>query len=963
MKDNPITTYRISNNAKKFARYSKYHSFLICEDHIAFNGKTSSQLIDYLSLTSHVTVHSGWFWDALKFNTTEAILFGGVDMKVSESLCDTINQQIKKFTSQKMQQNETAINDAAKSARSLLANQHYIRHAEAQNWFSTYDWLSINFRQNKFSKKLSSAHKKDLEIIKPLLDKGYPLIEKLNAHFVAKQLEEYKAYFDQVETNPLTENQRKACVIDEKYNLVLAGAGTGKTSTMVGRAGYLLKSGLAKPNETLMLAYANKAAQEMDERIREKLGIQNLTVKTFHSLGLEIIGQVEGKKPSIHEMATDEHVRAKFLDSQFQHLLKNKNYQNLLIHYFANLIYPYKSQYEFKSLSEYSAYILENDMRTLQSERVKSYEELEIANFLYRQGVNYQYETKYKIDTRTPDYKQYQPDFYLPDYDIYIEHFAVDQQNKTPPFIDQTKYLQGMAWKRALHQKHQTKLIETYSYYKQQGRLTEALDEKLTAAGVQYKPLPANQLLANLNAQGQISEFSKLMVAILSLFKSACLTLQELKDKFANSENKARAEATIQLFEPIYNAYQTELKNTNSIDFDDMIARAIEYIEAGRYESPYLYLLVDEFQDISASRARLLKALIAQQADASLFCVGDDWQAIYRFTGSDVSLTKDFSSHFGYTATSILDKTFRFNNKIGEVASRFISENPSQIQKIIHSHTQIETSAVSIVKTNNNEVGLDAALKKISEKTSKPASVLLLGRNNFNKPTNLNAIKKQYTNLHIASMTAHESKGKEADYVIVLNLIKGKHGFPAEKVTNPLLAILLPKAEDYKHAEERRLFYVALTRARHHVYLITDANQPSPFVVELIDNGYPIMTDEFEGHHFQDKMASNCPNCKTGFLTARDGYSSFFGCSNYPVCKHTEKACKRCGSSLITKGELRLCENKRCDYIEPICPSCDGTMIFRKNGNFWGCSNYRKDSDISCGYTTKFIDLGATAKP
>ena len=368
--------------------------------------------------------------------------------------------------------------------------------------------------------------------------------------------------------------------------------------------------------------------------------------------------------------------------------------------------------------------------------------------------------------------------------------------------------------------------------------------------------------------------------------------------------------------------------------------------------------MVDEFQDISASRARLLKALMAQQANASLFCVGDDWQSIYRFTGSDVSLTKDFEAHFGKTATSILDKTFRFNSKIGEVASRFISENPSQIQKVIESHTQIDTSAISLIKTNDNEIGLEAVLKAIREKTSKSASVLLLGRFSFNAPTNLNAYKKAYANLKIAYMTAHGSKGKEADYVIVLNLIKGKHGFPSEKATNPLLELLLPKSENYKYAEERRLFYVALTRARHHVYLITDASKPSPFVVELIDNGYPILTDEFKGSHFQDKIACNCPSCKTGLLTARDGYNSFFGCSNFPVCKYTEKACKRCGSSLITKGELRLCENKRCDYKEPICPECGGTMIFRKNGNFWGCSNYRKGSEVSCSHTAKFIDLG-----
>ncbi len=606
---------------------------------------------------------------------------------------------------------------------------------------------------------------------------------------------------------------------------------------------------------------------------------------------------------------------------------------------------------------------MENDIRTLQGELVKSYEECEIANFLSRQGVKYQYEAKYKIDTRTPDYKQYQPDFYLTEYDIYIEHFAVDQYDKTPPFIEQTKYILGMAWKRELHQLHQTTLIETYSYYKQQGRLTEALDEKLIAAGVKYNPLPANQLLVNLNSQGQISEFSKLIASILALFKSACLNLQELSAKFANSENKARADATILLFEPIYDAYQNELKNTNSIDFDDMIARATEYIENGSYQSPYLCILVDEFQDISASRARLLKALMAQQAKVSLFCVGDDWQAIYRFTGSDVSLTKDFEAHFGKTATSILDKTFRFNNKIGEVASRFISENPSQIQKIIQSHTQIDVNAVSLIKTNQSEIGLEAALKAINEKVSKTASVLLLGRFSFNSPPNLNALKKQYTNLNIVFMTAHSSKGKEADYVIVLNLIKGKHGFPSEISTHPLLELLLPKVENYKHAEERRLFYVALTRARHHVYLITDANKASPFIKELVDNKYPIITDAFIGKIFQDKIANiPCPTCKTGFLTPKDGpHSSFFGCSNYPICKHTQNACKWCGSGLEIKGEYRVCANQSCDFKEPICPNCGGSLSL-KNGKFWGCSNYRKDNEISCGYTSKFIDLGSQTK-
>ncbi|MDD2932350.1 MAG: UvrD-helicase domain-containing protein [Methylotenera sp.] len=955
-------SYSVSYIAKYLAKNTKYSRFCARENGIEFTNEQPPVIIDFFDFSRPISVQSGWFWNVLIFSTREfQIKFGGIEKEKSEHICLTINRFIKSLTEKKLKEIELTIGQATIDAHKLhlLNSNYYIRHNQANEWISTYQWLTIHLKNPNLLKKFTSNSQKKLELIKPLLENDLNHIKQLNDNFVAKQLIEYNGYLDTIETNPLTENQRKACVIDEKFNLVLAGAGTGKTSTMIGRAGYLLKSGLAKPEEILMLAYGKDAAKEMDERIRSKLGIKDITVKTFHSLGMEIIGKVEGTKPSISKMAIDEKLRTKFIDEQFEQLRKNEDYQSLLIEYFANLIYPYKSQFQFKSLNEYTAYILENDIRTLQGERVKSYEECEIANFLYRQGVKYQYEAKYKIDTRTAEFKQYCPDFYLTDYDIYIEHFAVDEQDRTPPFIEQSKYVAGMKWKREQHQKNQTKLVETYSYYKRQGRLTDELHKNLTAEVVKYNPLAANQLLENLNTQNHISDFSKLIASILALIKSAGLGLQQLDEKFANSNNKARAEAMFQLFKPIYKAYEEELKRTDSIDFDDMITRAIQYIERGQYTSPHLYILVDEFQDISASRARLIKALMAQQANCSLFCVGDDWQAIYRFSGSDVSLTKDFSTHFGYTATSILDKTFRFNNKIGEVASRFISENPSQIQKIIHSHSQVDASAVSLIKTNNNEMGLEAALKAISEKVSKNASVLLLGRFIFDDPKNLNDYCKQYPNLTLKFMTAHSSKGKEADYVIVLNLIKGKHGFPSEKSTNPLLELLLPKPEPFKHAEERRLFYVALTRARHHVYLITDASKPSSFIVELIDSGYPILTDEFKGRDFQDQLANPCPSCKTGFLVARDGYSSFFGCSNYPVCKHTEHACKWCGSALKTKGELKICGNTICDFKEPICPNCGGAMVFRKNGNFWGCSNYKRDHEFSCGYTTKFIDLRA----
>ncbi|WP_446811563.1 UvrD-helicase domain-containing protein [Methylomonas sp. 2BW1-5-20] len=962
---NHLPRYQLSQWAKWFANDRFFHAFALDQETLVLTDKFQKKHQHHvLSIQPTIGIESGWFWDTLLISQIDGqtLRFGGVGKKQSAllqvSMKHHVSQRIQRF----YQEFAPALIQAAQEAILIFSGQRYIRRAMAAHWFRRHAALAAGLKRPDGLQYLPGALHQDYQHVRPLIDNTDEQITRFNQAFIDQQAQLFSDFFDQVETNPLTEAQRKACIIDEQHNLVLAGAGTGKTSTMIGRAGYLIKAGLANPEQILMLAYARKAADEMGERIQSKLGIQNLTVKTFHGLGLDIISQVEGTRPVIDKMAEDDTLRAAFVDSQIQSLLDDERYRSRLLTYFLRFAYPYKSQFNFKSLGAYNAYILENDIRTLQGELVKSYEECEIANFLYRQGITYQYEANYQVNTSGPDYRVYQPDFFLPAYGIYIEHFAVNELNQTPPFIDQTTYLAGMTWKRALHAKYQTPLIETYSYLKQQGRLTEVLSEKLLAAGVQFKPLPQNELLDQLNQLGRVSEFSKLMVQILSLFKAAYLSIKQLVEKADKHEDQERMRAAAHLFEPIYQAYQQQLRDNATIDFDDMIGRAIDYVESGRFSSPYRYLLVDEFQDISASRARLLKALMAQQAEASLFGVGDDWQSIYRFTGSDVALTKHFQAHFGDTATSVLDQTFRFNNKIGEVASRFVIQNPSQIDKQIRSLRLVEQSAVSLIKTEQDLTGIHAALDVIAGKAKPTASVLMLARFNFKRP-DIAALKRRYQQLSLQFMTVHASKGKEADYVIVFGLEKGEHGFPSEKATHPLLELLLPKAEAFAHAEERRLFYVALTRARHHVYLVTNGLNPSPFIRELVDGDYAVSIDEFTGPGFQEQIADiPCPACKTGWMVPRDSqYGSFFGCNQYPLCNHTERACQWCGGGLKNQGRFRVCENRRCDFVEPICPRCQGAMVLRKgpHGQFWGCSHYRKNAAFSCSHTEQFIDLQA----
>jgi len=959
-KPSNTTSYRTGWLAQLFASHTDYLAFNTHDDRIVLKGEKH---IPYLAIESEIVVEPGIFWNSLVIYLVDGqkILLGGITKKQVKTLQVSLNKASKNYMSAFYQRLAPDIEQAYLQAQSIFQAKRYIRYPSAQQWLKTHQHLALALKRQDAANYVEPSAVTMLQAIQPMLNYGYAYIEQWNEAYVQQQLTEFQVFFDQVEANPLTDKQRRACVIDEQHNLVLAGAGTGKTSTMIGRAGYLLKSGIARPQEILMLAFARKAADEMEERIQAKLGVSSLTVKTFHSLGKHIISQVEGIVPSISKMAEDEHLRARFVDAQMQQLLNDEQYKSRLVTYFLRFSYPYKSAFRFNSLGEYNQYILDNDIRTLQGELVKSYEECEIANFLYRQGVRYQYEANYQVNTSGPDYKAYQPDFFLPGYDIYIEHFAVNEHNNTPPFIDQQSYLEGMTWKRSLHEKHQTQLIETYSYQKHQGILTQSLSEQLQQAGIIFKPLANNELLKQLNQLGQVSALAQLLARVLILFKSAYFSIKDMVALAGQHEDKERMQAAAFLFEPIYELYQQQLRDTQTIDFEDMIGLAIRYVESGQYQSPYRYLLVDEFQDISASRARLIKALLNQQADNSLFCVGDDWQSIYRFTGSDVTITKEFSEYFGYTATSVLDKTFRFNNKISEFASQFVMRNSTQIEKRIDSHHQLNQPAVSLIKTNQDSVGLNAALSAIHAKNqNKAVSVLILARVSFKKPE-LSIYKSQYPNLQLQFMTVHASKGKEADFVIILGLDKGKHGFPAEKATPALLDLLLPKAEDFAYAEERRLFYVALTRARHHVYLICDATKASDFIRELIHDEYEMHSDEFHGAGIQDKMSDKpCSQCQTGFMQAKDSqYGSFFGCNQYPLCTHTEPACQWCGGELKELGRFKVCASKRCDYIEPICPKCGGSMRLRKGpyGDFWACSNYRKGSEFSCEHKESQIDL------
>ena len=335
-----------------------------------------------------------------------------------------------------------------------------------------------------------------------------------NEAFVVNELVRSRELFDRIEARPLTEEQRRAVVIDEQRNLVVAAAGSGKTSVIVAKTGWLVRKGYRKPSELLLLAFARDARKEMEERMDRRLGAavaSGVTVRTFHGLGMAIIGEAEGKRPTLAATAENDRTLFDLLKGIVADLLADDELSGTLHEWFREEFAPYRSEHEFRNWGEYHDYIRKFDIRTLKGETVRSFEECEIANFLYLNGVAYEYEAPYEHDLATSQKRQYRPDFHLPEYRIYIEHFGIDAEGNTAPFVDREQYRQEMEWKRGVHAEHGTILVETLSHEQADGRLLRNLTEKLTAQGVTLSPIPREDVFAALEQQGRIDPFTRLV--------------------------------------------------------------------------------------------------------------------------------------------------------------------------------------------------------------------------------------------------------------------------------------------------------------------------------------------------------------------------------------------------------------------------------------------------------------------
>lgn len=702
------------------------------------------------------------------------------------------------------------------------------------------------------------------------------------------------------------DNQQLEAVIDDSHNhLVLAGAGTGKTTTIVGKVKYLLKKDLCKPEEILLLAYNNSAAKEMSERLTAEMNYP-MTAYTFHKLGKDIIAKVENRQPT----PCNEDFPKKCLESALGEQCKDPNYLSHILEHLTSSKSSSDACLDFKNQSEYEAYLKENPIITLNKEKVKSFGEMTIANFLFQNGIKYEYEVTYCVDTSNTEYGMYKPDFYLPDYKIYIEYFGINKEGKVPKYFESRhgkpaniEYNDSIEWKRETHKKNNTILVETYAKEKFEVKLLENLKKNLIEHHVSFNPISTEDIWKILQEK-QSDKFSMyenilvLFIQLLSLTKSNDYDIPKLHELNAYSPNREENKNLINLFEPLFNAYNAELANLKQIDFDDMINHAAKYIKNGDFKCAYKYVIVDEYQDISSSRFNLIHSL-RDTNNFHLFCVGDDWQSIYRFSGSDVSYILNFEKYWGKSKTSYIETTYRFPERLIEASGSFIMENPNQIRKNIRTKSTDKKFAIAKVSSFTNScnsiIWRLASLPK--EKTE--TTVFFIARyktdesilknsgleivwNNVSKIKNV--VYKNRPDLKMKFITAHASKGLQADYVFILNNKNANKGFPSKIMDPPIMKLLIRDAETFDYAEERRLFYVAMTRAKKKIFFVVPQENKQSCFYNEIDNKF--------GKDLENELWE-CPICG-GKLRIKVGtYGNFIGCENYRKdkmgCNYTRK--------------------------------------------------------------------------
>jgi DNA helicase-4 len=719
----------------------------------------------------------------------------------------------------------------------------------------------------------------------------WTLVAETNEHIMATELSSRRAFFDTIEKSPLTDEQARAVVCFDNRVQVLAAAGSGKTSVMVARAAYAVTRGFTSPDRILLLAFNRAAATELQERVSERFaaaGIDSsgLRASTFHSFGLDVIGRATGEKPRLAQwldQGGDVRMVMRIVDELRGTSVSFRYRWDLYRMLFANA----PTDLTENEPDGYDKATSETGYRTFAGEVVKSHGERLIANFLYLNGVNYEYERPYDVHVADATHSQYHPDFYYPDIGVWHEHWALDREGKPPAAFD--GYAEGMAWKRRLHAEHGTTLVESTWADVMFGDGLTKLQDELSRLGLSFDWNPDRPLEDKWAKPMKHEDLARFVRTFMTHVKSNSWMAQDLERRLASDASQLdgfRTQLFLELYWQIHAEWERRLAADQAVDFEDMLVQAADHLEAGNAVWPYDLIMVDEFQDVSRARARIVRGLV-NTPGRFLLAVGDDWQSINRFAGADLSVMTNFEAWFGRGYQLALTTTFRCTQTICDVARTFVSKNPNQLNKPMRSAHDDPGAPIRVVRADDvasalasylGELSAAVADGSIASERSGVVNVDVLGRYGFERDV---LPRHLPSNLNVTFRTVHGSKGLEADYIVIPGMTTGIFGFPSNIADDPVLDLAMPAPESFAHAEERRLLYVALTRARRGVTLITPPLRMSPFVIELLHEPHVTVTGE------SDTPVEVCSMCGRGTMVERKSrFGPFLACSTFPACKN-----------------------------------------------------------------------------
>ena len=645
----------------------------------------------------------------------------------------------------------------------------------------------------------------------------------------------------------------------------------------------------------------------------------------------------------------DEGNKYKIISNYIKQQFENKVYFQKFVNAFKKNL-SFKDDYNnFETFNDYHNYQYDkrlNDMdiklyleheikrrrdvkKTIKGEYTSSKEEVDIANFLFLNGIDYEYERCF--DKKVGNNKFYKPDFYITQFNKhnYIEHFGIDENNNNSMYNSKTleKYLDSLKVKTEFFNQPDNfkKFIVSYSKFKDGKSYEEHLKNNLLKFGYVLKSKTDNEIFQELKDTSQeyyfFSFVEKVVLPFISTFKGKNYNIDNFKE-LSEKADILGIEGQIDIMKDIYIHYQNELCKIHKIDFEDMINEAYQImpkLEEANLNVDYNYIIIDEYQDISMQRYNLTKR-ISDLFNAKIMAVGDDWQSIFGFSGADINLFTNFQKYLKGAQMIPIENTYRNSQELIDIAGNFVLKNKDQLYKKLNSIKHLP-NPIEIVKYNNDNKYISDTIqsKAVSNiigkiyKDDPNKNILIMGRYKrdinvllncgfFTKKNQDEIICNSFPNAKITFLTIHSSKGLGYDNCILINMLNSKFGFPSKIEDEPIIKLLKPThKEKILYPEERRLFYVAMTRTKNKLYIVIPNHNSSEFVDEIQKESNVLIHNFVININAPMSTGIICPDCGSKLI-----------CGNYMDTSYLVYYCK-CG--FITNTPKKLIRLNKC----PIC--------------------------------------------